>query len=391
MTWNGVRIRGLGVALAIAFALVPAACQRSPEYPQSTPEEVVASAVRMVQDGRPERLARLVHADSREMRIVLQRLETLLGSLQSLAAAVEARFPKEVAELRERGVQETAAGLGGAIAKGAAAVRERSRESQRDAFESGLRRVLADPYGWISRNAGRLSTVPVSDDSAAVLLDGAPVPPIGLLLTKDGDRWWIVPPLQLPVVARYVPQTRREWAIVGYMITAANNAVVDLAADVRAGRARELGDVAALAGEKAFLPMAAVAAAYGREMRVRTLRERLLARYRAALRAWETSREAAGGAPLGPEVRAAVDGVAVEVLDVVARQDGPSPVRAEEPERVGSTVQAWLDEAGLAINLESPPTEEQAAALARAWRNRPKASKRRSRARRVLARDPDGR
>ncbi len=49
--------------------------------------------------------------------------------------------------------------------------------------------LLADPYGWLDRNAPRVTAIKTSDDTGAVLVDGQPaIPIVGLPMKKDEGR-----------------------------------------------------------------------------------------------------------------------------------------------------------------------------------------------------------
>jgi len=102
--------------------------------------------------------------------------------------------------------------------------------------QGALARLFADPYGWLDRNASRLTTVKLADDIAAVMVDNQPVmPPLGLTmrLEKDG-KWYIVLPTNLPVVSNFMPRTREEWSIIASVIKVVENVTVELTKLARA-------------------------------------------------------------------------------------------------------------------------------------------------------------
>ncbi len=228
-----------------------------PSVPLRTdsPDAVIDSAFAVVEAGRADLLADLLYAPSDDFRLVLDQAGLLLLDLQDLAALLAERYPSEIAELRDQ------AGAGG----GAAALLTRAGSGG----EQALRRILADPFAWARGSRERITTATLGDDSAAVLVDGAPAMGVGLLMKREGDRWWIELPLGLPMIQRYLPQTTEEHQVLASMIRVIDNAVLDLIIDIEAGRCATLDEVSELAGEKAFGPMIMCVVAYDRAMKAR--------------------------------------------------------------------------------------------------------------------------
>jgi hypothetical protein len=95
----------------------------------------------------------------------------------------------------------------------------------------------------------------VNDEQAAVLFDGKPMPPFGLSLRLSNQRWYIELPLNMiPGASQFMPQTRHEYSIFGHLIKVLDNAIKELADDVRSGRIGRMDKLAERAGEKAFGP-----------------------------------------------------------------------------------------------------------------------------------------
>jgi hypothetical protein len=215
--------------------------------------------------------------------------------------------------------------------------------------------IFADPFGWIDANADRLTAVSINDDQAAVLLDGKPVPPIGLLMRYAENRWQIELPLNLPGLSRFLPQTRHEYSILGSLLRVLAAAIDELADDVRAGKVRHTSELAEKAGEKAFGPAAMVFIVYGKEMDVRNRRDRVMSDYRKRQARWMETREAmrtSVGQPAWDKFIEAVDRLAVEEMDKLVRLDSLRPNR-EAPKAVPTfadmndavfeaTMEGWL-------------------------------------------------
>ncbi|HYE01837.1 MAG TPA: hypothetical protein VD963_01245 [Phycisphaerales bacterium] len=356
---RGILRAALVRVILIASLVVPLGlqgCEERPAYSQRSPDDVVRSAVSMVRDGQASQLSRLVLADSAPMRAVLDRLGVFLGNLQVLARALQERFPSEVAALRERARQAGASEQGGLLAS-VFAGRGRGtgmNTDRREQLEETLTRVFADPYGWIEAGADRLSTARLTDDTAAVTLDDRPVlPPMGLMLRQQGDAWYVAVPSHLPPLSNFWPATKDEWSIIGSLIAVLDRAVVELTADVRAGRVSGLDQVASELGDKAVLPGMLAFGAYAREMDVRQRRGRRLEEFRTRQRKWiEVRRERGGGAGAVPEgLVKAIESVRGPELEKIARKGGRPGFAQMSDAQFEDTLEQWLAAAGLRLEL----------------------------------------
>lgn len=247
-----------GLIVGLVVALRPSPDASTPPVRIDDPNTLIDVAWEFVSEGRADRLPELIHAESPEMESVLARLGRLLGAVQELAAEVQTRFPEDVRQVK------AAQAAGGGLFKQARAAANNGPD------DSFVARVFADPYGWLETARGRVSVAYVSDDLRALMVDGAPAMGFGITLREYDDGWRIVPPTTLPMVQRYLPQSREEWQIVASMVTVLENAIRDLAADVKSGRARSLNDTARLAGEKAWMPLMMTIVAYQKAMEARS-------------------------------------------------------------------------------------------------------------------------
>jgi hypothetical protein len=256
-----------------------------------TPERTLDSAQLLVESGRADRLVDLVHAESPEMRSLLNQFGRTLGEMQRLAAAIEQRFPEEIEELRAEaaaaaaegravGLLDRLAGGSGPARRGgfgADLIRDdslrldtgasrrsrppspfgggRASESQREAFNTIAQQVFADPFKWLADGRERLDTVYVSDEMVALTWDGkALLPPFGIALIDDEGSWRLLLPTRYPGVSRVMPRTPDEYAVWGAMAKTLENVVIDLRRDVEGGRVRNLTDLADSAVEKIAIP-----------------------------------------------------------------------------------------------------------------------------------------
>lgn len=243
------------------------------EYAASTPDDLIASAFEAIERGETDRLSDFVYAPTPEFRAALDRLGGLLGSLSDLAAALNERFPADVAKLKEEAARGGGPGLGsllGAVTGGGRGRGQGAGGAPGPSQQASVEALLADPYGWADALKDRVSAVVIADDLAAVQVDGKPaLGGLGMTLRRDEGRWWIDLPLELPMVKKYVPQTLEEHQVLGSMIKVVDNAVIDLTKDVRSGACRTLKDASGLAGEKAFPPLMMCVIAYDRAMKAR--------------------------------------------------------------------------------------------------------------------------
>ncbi len=271
--------RALALALTTLFASVLPACDRAPIYSQATPTDVIRSAAQMVKDNRADLLPNLLYAENDEMRRLYRALGTFLKHTQELAQSLQTKFPEEVNKLKKQGEEAAKKGQATTLFGQLAQAQSRSRrgppdKSQQEAFNAALKRIFVDPYGSLDDGVERLSTTPINDDVAAIMVDGKPMlAPLGLTMrrvkTDDREIWAVVPPLNIPGVANFVPKTKEEFQIWGSLIKTFDNVVVDLTKDVNSGAMKSLDDVSKKAGEKAFIPAAMTVFAYTQAMEAR--------------------------------------------------------------------------------------------------------------------------
>lgn len=275
-------LAGLGVLLV---TLASTGCERSDGYSRETPDAVVRTAKLMVERGDAARLHELLYAENDDMRGLLRRLGRTLGHLQELGTEIARAFPKEIADLRaqteaaaKKGkatglLQQLASqsGFGGRRRPNLSAKDQKERE---ELFSGALKRLFADPYGFLEDTGGRLTTAEVSDELAAIMWDKSPIlPPVGLMMrrhpTEDGPAWSIVLPLNLPFLSSYAPRTPGEYRVLGSMVRTFDNAIVDLTSDIKARKVATLDQVSKKAGEKLFLPVVMTVFAYSKVVEAR--------------------------------------------------------------------------------------------------------------------------
>lgn len=366
-------------ALVLTVASV-GACGRRPTYSQATPDDVIRSAVDMVRNGDTARLGDLIYADSPEMRVCLDRLGVLFGRMQMLARAVEERFPAEMAAMKEQAARAAAEGkpdsLLAAISSAAAGGRGRRGPGgggggppvDENAAQDLVNRLFADPYGWIERNATRLSALKTSDDTASVMLDDKPIiPVVGLPMKLEADKWYVALPTGFPGVSNVMPRSTEQWSILVSLIKVLDRTVQEMTADVNAGRVATIDSLAKKAREKAVLPGAVAFAAYMREVDVRGRVDRRVKQFQARQREWVKSRAGgtdaeggegtaaeAAGAPtraVSPKLISAISKVAPGKIEPLVRKNKAPTFDKLSSVEFETLVSGWLSEAGLRVNL----------------------------------------
>ena len=269
---------GLSLALVVVLGLTVISIAGTrfllhETYPQGTPEEVLASARAMIENGDAHRLPDLVYADTPDMRALLNQLGRVLGSLQDLAAEVQTAYPDEIAALKAQAAAAAASGQSSSFIQklaGQATMSRRDRRSQdpkaaRALFDNAAKELFADPYGWLAESESRISIQSMTTETAAILWDKKPVFGVGLMMREQGGKWYITIPPN-PMLARVLPKSEESWTIMGNLMDVFDNTIKDLTKEVRTGKVPMLDDLARSAGEKAFIPAAITLFAFSKAM-----------------------------------------------------------------------------------------------------------------------------
>jgi hypothetical protein len=357
----------LMLATMVGTAVVALAGSSSPTYSQATPDDVLQTAVAMVKNGNARHLGDLVYADSPEMRGTLTHLGILLDHLQGLGTAIKKAFPEEVEKLRADAEKEAAGGgaasLLNALTQGRGGQRrgggDRGGEDQEEVMRATLERLFSDPYGWIEQNQGRLSTMKVTDDAATVLVDSTPAAGVGIPMRLDQGKWYFALPTSTPPLSQVMPRAPEQWKMLNSLIKILDNTVVELSADVKQGRLRNLRSIGDRAQEKVLLPGGLWFAAYSADLDARRRVDGAVRRFKQRKEAWEASRESAA-APDAPRpvvpaaLSRAIDKVAAKEIEALARArnfDKPADLSDGEFETM---VSGWLAKNGLDVRLGGP-------------------------------------
>lgn len=262
--WPVYAIVALPILAAIAGLVLILSAPKGEEpfeFSQATPADVIASAKRMVTEGRADLLTELIWAEDDAMRRLYRNIGGVLGSLQGVALAAADAYPDEIQQIRDEALEAAKEGrssnifaraVGGARSRGSASRFSQSDDPLNDVLQS----VLADPYGWLERNVDRLTTVPISDDMVALMWDDKPIlPPMGMVLQrKPDDKWYLVLPTHLPMVKEVLPKTDDEYKVWASVLMVFQRAFDDLRDDIESGKIPNLDRAAEEAGKKVVVP-----------------------------------------------------------------------------------------------------------------------------------------
>ncbi len=289
----GILFGMVGLCAAVLISTIVWATVRLwPEksYDTSTPEAVIRTAGQMLADERADRLVELLEpappteADperARRMQDLYIRLGRVLAAAQDLHKTIESRMPDELEKLAKD--IEAAEARGETTSLLAAIMPERralgaggrnrtppaNAPSRTAARERAFAQILADPFGRLNRtvteNIDRVGIAEIGFDTVAVTFDGrAVLPPLGLTMREHPDGWRVVPPTNLPMLRRFIPNTEAEFQIWGSLLATAEALLDDLRRGVETGRISDMQQLSRKAVEDSIIPIGMIMIALGR-------------------------------------------------------------------------------------------------------------------------------
>jgi hypothetical protein len=345
-------------SLVFAGVCALSGCGREKQYSQDTPDDVLRSAVEMIRDGNTNQLPQLIAADNDEMRRMLDRLGILFGHMQELALAAKERFPDDMAKILAEAERQAASGEANPLLDAIKSGRSPDGrggppgEDGERAVRDLVNRLFADPYGWLDRNAARLSTEKVTDDQAMVLLDGeALIPVIGLPMIERDGKWFISLPTSVPPLSMGWPRSKPQWDILRSLVTIIDKAVIEMTEDIRQGRVSGLDQLASKAQEKMIFPAGMAFIAYQRELEVRSRVDRRMAQLRARQREWAKAC-AENGREVSPKLLQAIEKVAPAEIEQVVRKRKPIAIDKLSDAEFEDLASGWLQKRGLNVAFD---------------------------------------
>jgi hypothetical protein len=269
-------IRGGAILILVLGTLAGEGCRRRTMYSQDRPDDVLKSARAMVRNGEANKLPDLILADDVYMRAFLRRVGSLALHMQELSSELARAFPNDVEKIRGEAQARalvaskngSASGISGIIAQVASGTRTGTRAERERTLEGVIKELFADPYGWLEHHGDRLSTTELTDDMVAVLWDGEPIlPPLGVAMKQHEGKWYVLLPVNVPMLKKYLPSTKGEWNMFASLVKVFDNAIIELRDDVRGtgtSKVASFADVSRKAGEKIFMPAALAFVAIGK-------------------------------------------------------------------------------------------------------------------------------
>ncbi len=373
-----------GVLLAGVLALVLTSSPKRTSYPQQSPDDVVRAAVAMIKNGETRQLSTLIYAETPEMRTVLTQLGTVLESMQKLSGASAKRFPDEFKKLQDDAlaaaedpknkgiVAQLMIGMN-EFGSGKPTGRQPNADDVRNAFSA----ILADPFGWIDRNAARLTTVKTADDTASIMFDGQPaIPVVGLPMKLENGKWYINLPLNVAPISNVMPKSKQQWSILGSVLKVTDNAMVDLRTDVDAGRVAGLKNLTDKFQDKVLFPIAIAFASYGKELDVRGRTDRRLAALKTRQKAWVEAKKktaATGTQAVSPKLLEAISSVAGARVEQTVRANKPFGVDKMSDTEFEDLVSGWLADEGLKLRFDGELSGEAIEKSITQWQSERKA------------------
>ena len=224
-------------ALAVFLVIMLPGCGSATED-TSTPQKALDAITRMIEEGRPEGLPQMIEIKARDVTFedgvteasaiqnVKDKMSDMLAQLWRVSKKIKTRFPGELAKEAEGGVKAAAeAGLD---------------------YRELAKRVLGDPFGFLTEQRARMTVEDLGDGTAAILIDAEPAYGGLLTMVETPDGWRVSVPVDTLRANAYWPDTRHEWAVIASMMLGIENSLCDFEAEFDDGKIRSVRE----AGER---------------------------------------------------------------------------------------------------------------------------------------------
>lgn len=204
----------------------------------STPQKALDAIARMIEEGHPENLPQMIDVNARDVTFddgvteasaiqnVKDKMSQMIAQLWRVSKKIKARFPEELNKEAEAGTQAAA----------------------REGFDYRelAKRVLGDPFGFLSEQRARMTVEDLGDGTAAILIDDEPAYGGLLTMVETSAGWRISVPVETLRTNEYWPDTRHEWAVIASMMLGIENSLCDFEAEFDEGKIRSVRE----AGER---------------------------------------------------------------------------------------------------------------------------------------------
>lgn len=215
-------------SIVATLAVVALGCEANLET--GTPEATLDTAMRLVEEGRIDRLPYLIHLDARPVTYadgvteasaiedVRSKLSDMLGQLARVSSKLKERFP------------------GDFKSEGDAA----RRITQGSDFGAQVSEVILDPFAFLREQRDRLAAEDLGDGTAALSLDDEPVAGGLVSMVETDEGWRFTVPTELARASEFWPESRHEWAVIASMMLAIENSLDEFEQQLDAGDFRDL-------------------------------------------------------------------------------------------------------------------------------------------------------
>ena len=204
----------------------------------STPQKALDAITKMIEQGHPEGLAQMIEVQARDVTFddgvteasaiqnVKDKMSQMIAQLWRVSKKIKDRFPNELLKEAETGVE--------ALPRGGIDYREIAK------------RVLGDPFGFLTQQRARMTVEDLGDGTAAILIDDEPAYGGLLTMVETSDGWRVSVPVETLRTNQSWPDTRHEWAVIASMMLGVENSLCDFEAEFDEGKIRSVRE----AGER---------------------------------------------------------------------------------------------------------------------------------------------
>ena len=192
----------------------------------------------MVEEGHPEGLPQMIDIQAHDITFedgvteasaiqnVKDKMSDMLAQLWRVSMKIKSRFPAE-------------------LTKEASVAVEAAADEGFD-YRTLAKRVLGDPFGFLTEQRARMTVEDLGDGTAAVLIDDEPAYGGLLTMVETSEGWRISVPVDTLRTNEYWPDTRHEWAVIASMMLGIENSLCEFEAEFDEGKIRSVRE----AGER---------------------------------------------------------------------------------------------------------------------------------------------
>ncbi|MDA1007457.1 MAG: hypothetical protein O2800_00435 [Planctomycetota bacterium] len=228
--------------VGLVVAALMGGCGKSAEYDTSTPQATLDSLQKMIEDGHPEELPRLIEIPARDVTFadgvteasaigdVKTKLHDMLAQLWRITLKLKERYPAE---------------FGTETANASGALREFLPLQM---VGVATAKILSDPFQFIRDQREHLTVEDMGDGTAAVLYDDEPIMEGAVSMIETDAGWMFLVPVDTLRSSEYFPDTREEWAILASLLLGIENSLKDFEDEIDDGHFKSMRAASERAG-----------------------------------------------------------------------------------------------------------------------------------------------